>query len=48
MTAELSSEQFRALLDGCVSVLEADGVRHPGEEKALAEISSMRPWGYRV
>ena len=47
VTADLSSEQFRALLDVCISVLEADGVRHPGEEKALAEISSMRPWGFR-
>lgn len=47
VTADLSSEQFRAMIEVCVSVLEADGVHHPGEEKALAEISSMRPWGYR-
>jgi hypothetical protein len=35
------------VIDICVSVIEADGVRHPGEEDALADISSMRPWGYR-
>lgn len=47
VTADLSNEQFRLLLHICVSVLEADGVRHPAEEDALAEISAMRPWGYR-
>ena len=44
---DLSNAQFRTLIDICVSVIEADGVRHPGEEDALADISSMRPWGYR-
>ena len=47
VTADLSNEQFGALLGVCVSVLEADGVRHPAEEAALASISAMRPWGYR-
>ena len=47
VTADLSNDQFRALLGVCVSVLEADGVRHPAEEDALASISAMRPWGYR-
>jgi tellurite resistance protein len=46
-TADLTGEQFRALVDVCVSVLEADGVRHPAEEVALASIASMRPWGDR-
>jgi tellurite resistance protein TerB len=45
--AELSHDQFRALLHICVSVLEADGVRHPAEEAALAAISSLRQWGHR-
>lgn len=44
---ELSPEQFRAMIAMCISVLEADGVRHPGEEHALASISAMRPWGDR-
>ena len=44
---DLSNEQFRALMHICLSVLEADGVRHPAEEAALATISSLRPWGYR-
>lgn len=44
---DLSPEQFRALIAMCVSVLEADGVRHPSEEHALAGISAMRPWGDR-
>ena len=47
VTSDLSNEQFRELLSICVSVLEADGVRHPGEEEALASISAMRPWGFR-
>jgi tellurite resistance protein len=47
VTTDLSNEQFRALINICVSVLEADGVRHPAEEDALASISSMRPWGFR-
>lgn len=47
VTTDLSNDQFRALLGVCVSVLEADGVRHAAEEAALASISAMRPWGYR-
>ncbi len=47
VTADLTNEQFRALINVCASVLEADGVRHAAEEEALASISSMRPWGYR-
>lgn len=47
VTADLSNDQFRAILGVCVSVLEADGVRHPAEEDALGSISAMRPWGYR-
>lgn len=47
VTADLSNQQFRALVGVCVSVLEADGVRHPSEEGALASISALRPWGYR-
>lgn len=43
----LSREQFRALIAMCISVIEADGVRHPSEEHALASISAMRPWGDR-
>lgn len=45
VTADLSSQQFRALITICVAVLDADGIRHPKEEDALAAISSMRPWG---
>jgi len=41
-TADITKEQFRALVNVCASVLEADGVRHPAEEDALASISSMR------
>lgn len=40
---DLSQEQFRALIAMCIAVLEADGVRHPSEEHALASISAMRP-----
>lgn len=47
VTSDLSNEQFRELIKICVSVLEADGARHPGEEEALASISAMRPWGFR-
>lgn len=47
VTADLSNSQFRALIQICVSVLDADGIRHPAEKKALAAISAMRPWGYR-
>ena len=46
VTADLSNEQFRALLNVCVSVLEADGVRHPAELDALGQISSMRPLAF--
>lgn len=46
VTADLSNEQFRALISICVSVLEADGIRHPSEEDALAGISSIRTWGH--
>lgn len=45
--ADLSDQQFRALLDVCASVIDADGIRHPAEEAALASISAKRPWGYR-
>ena len=45
--SDMTNAQFRAVIELCVSVLEADGVRHPAEEEALAGISSMRPWGYR-
>lgn len=44
---DLSSEQFGALMQVCVSVLEADGVRHPAEESALEQIALLRPWGHR-
>lgn len=47
VVTDLSNEQFRALMHICLSVLEADGVRDPAEEDALATISSLRPWGYR-
>jgi tellurite resistance protein len=47
VTADLSGEQFRALMEVCVSVVEADGVRHPMEEAAVADIAAMRPWGAR-
>ena len=47
VTSDLSNEQFRAIMGICVLVLEADGVRHPEEERALVDISAMRPWGYR-
>ncbi len=46
-TTELTKEQFRAIITICLSVLEADGVRHPAEEDALDAIAAMRPWGYR-
>lgn len=44
VTADLTNEQFRALVRVCVSVLEADGVRHPAEEDALVDISQLRPF----
>lgn len=47
VVTDLTSEQFRALLNICVSVLEADGVRHPAEELALEQIALLRPWGHR-
>jgi len=47
VAADLSNTQFRALIDICVAVLDADGVRHAKEHDALADISTMRPWGYR-
>lgn len=47
LAADLTNEQFRALITVCISVIEADGVRHPAEEDALGSISSMRPWGDR-
>jgi len=47
VVTDLSSEQFGALMHVCVSVLEADGVRHPAEEQALEQIALLRPWGYR-
>jgi len=47
VVTDLSSEQFRALMHVCVSVLEADGVRHPAEERALEQIALLRPWGHR-
>ncbi|MGV8830798.1 MAG: TerB family tellurite resistance protein [Devosia sp.] len=47
VTADLTNQQFGALINVCVLVLEADGVHHPAEEDALADISSLRPWGYR-
>jgi tellurite resistance protein len=46
-TADLSREQFRALIAMCMSVIEADGVRHASEEHALAGISAMQAWGDR-
>ncbi len=45
--ADLSNEQFRSILHICISVIEADGVRHQAEEDAFSEISSMRPWGFK-
>ncbi|MBO6636150.1 MULTISPECIES: TerB family tellurite resistance protein [Hyphomicrobiales] len=47
VTADLTNPQFRSLIQICMSVLEADGIRHSFEEEALAEVASMRPWGYR-
>jgi tellurite resistance protein len=47
VATDLTSEQFGALLDICVSVLEADGVRHAVEEQALQQIALLRPWGHR-
>lgn len=44
-TADLTTDQFKTLLSVCVAVLEADGVRHPAEEDALARLAAMRPWG---
>lgn len=43
LIADLSDEQFRSILHICISVIDADGVRHQAEEKALAEIFAMRP-----
>jgi tellurite resistance protein len=40
--ADLSDSQFRGLIEVCVSVLEADGHRHPAEEQALAAIAALR------
>lgn len=45
--ADLTSAQFRTLLQFCAAVIEADGRRHPMEEEALSEIAGLRPWGYR-
>ncbi len=47
VVADLSREQFGSIMHICVSVLEADGVRHPAEEDALATISSLHPWSDR-
>lgn len=47
VVTDLSREQFGALMYVCVSVLEADGVRHPAEERALEQIALLRPWGHR-
>lgn len=47
VVTDLSREQFGALMHVCVSVLEADGVRHPAEEQALEQIALLRPWGHR-
>ena len=44
---DLTSEQFGALMQVCVSVIEADGVRHPAEELALEQVALLRPWGHR-
>lgn len=46
-TADLTNGQFRSLVQICVSVLDADDIRHPAEEDALAAVASMRPWGHR-
>lgn len=40
--ADLSDSQFRGLIEVCVSVIEADGHRHPAEEQALAAIAALR------
>lgn len=45
--ADLSSPQFRSILHICLSVIEADGLRHEAEELALEEISAMRPLAFR-
>lgn len=45
--ADLSTDQYRSILHICLSVIEADGVRHEVEEEALAEISGMRPLASR-
>lgn len=47
VVTDLSNQQFAALMHVCVSVIEADGVRHPAEERALEQIALLRPWGYR-
>lgn len=44
--ADLTDEQFRAILQICLEVIEADGVRHAAEEVAFAEISAMRPLAF--
>lgn len=46
--ADLSHEQFRSILHICLSVIEADGVRHQAEEEAFAEISALRPLALRT
>lgn len=40
--AGLSDSQFRGLIEVCISVIEADGHRHPAEEQALAAIAALR------
>ena len=45
--SDLTHEQFRSILRICISVIEADGVRHAAEEEALEEISAMRPMAFR-
>ena len=47
VTTDLDNSQFRTMVNVCLAVLDADGVRHPAEENALADLSAMRPWSYR-
>lgn len=39
--AGLTPRQFDIMIGICVAVLEADGVRHPAEETALAHIADL-------
>jgi len=41
-TAQLDNDEFSALIDLCIAVLEADGIWDPDEDDALQQIIALR------